>query len=173
MQTFTRGITLPLLRPMPIPTPVDVAWYNIIGQIETLSHRLQARNWKVEENYLFWMPWLQVEVCIPIGFIFDGASVPRALWSFMAPTGIMFLPGLFHDFGYRYNCWLDRNYKPIFDGAGQKFFDEQIRRLGIYCNNATTASNTVYASLKMFGFIAWNERREENCQISIDFPVKK
>lgn len=172
MDTFDTWLKMPLLRPCPIPTPKPIDWYDVKGHLELASYRSETRNWRIEEDFLFFIPWLNTQVCIPGGFVFDGASIPRPLWSVMSPTGIMFIPGLFHDFGYRYNCFIDKNYKPVFVNSGQKFFDEQIRDLGIHCNDATTASYVTYSALRAFGFAAWNERRKEGCKIEVDFPQK-
>ncbi len=172
MNTLDTWLKMPLLRPVPIPTPVPVPWYDIKGKMELLSYRMETRSWRIETDYLFFIPWLNVEVCIPGGFIFDGASIPRILWSMMAPTGIMFITGLFHDFGYRYDCWLDRNYKPLFVGAGQSFFDDNFKKIGIYTNDAQFLSNTAGMTLQAFGFIVWNERRKEGNHVDIDFPYK-
>jgi hypothetical protein len=115
---------------------------------------------------------LNVEVCIPEGFIFDGASVPRPLWAIMSPTGLMFIAGMFHDFGYRYNCWIDKNYNPLFVGAGQRFFDTNFKKIGIYTNDATFISNTAGLTLDMFGFIAWGGARKRDMKVEFDYPVK-
>jgi hypothetical protein len=172
MNTYDTWLKMPLMRPVPIPTPKSVKWYDVVGQIKMASYRMETRNWRIETDYLFFIPWLNVEVCIPGGFVFDGASIPRPLWSFMAPTGIMFIPGLFHDFGYRYNCWLDKNYNPIFIGEGQNFFDENFKKIGIYTNDATNVSTIAWGALKVFGFIAWNSHRKEGNSVESDFPPK-
>ena len=41
---------------------------------------------------------------IPEGFLFDGASIPRPLWSLLglAPHGVMDGPALAHDFVYHH-----------------------------------------------------------------------
>ena len=172
MNTLDTWLKMPLMRPMPIATPAPVLWWDIKGRIELVSYRMRTREWRIEEDYLFFIPWLNAEVCIPGGFIFDGASIPRIFWSIMSPTGIMFITGLFHDFGYRYNCWIDRNYRPMFVDFGQGFFDDNFKKIGIYTNDATFLSNTAGTALELFGFIAWNERREQNNRVEIDYPVK-
>jgi hypothetical protein len=41
------------------------------------------------------------------GFQFDGASIPRVLWAFLNPIGLLLIPGLIHDYGYRHRqLWI-------------------------------------------------------------------
>lgn len=172
MKTYTKGITLPIMRPVPMPIPEPVPWWNLWGKTKIIFFRARPRTWEIMEDYLFYIPWLDITICIPKGFIFDGASIPRPLWPFMAPTGMMFIAGLFHDCGYRYNSWMDKDYNPIFKDAGKKFFDEQFKRMGKYINDAFATSNIAWAALYAFGFLGWKAGRKENRQISVDYPPK-
>ncbi len=45
-----------------------------------------------------------LEMCVPKGFISDGASVPRAVWtsSGLTPDGLLRAAALIHDWLYRY-----------------------------------------------------------------------
>jgi len=47
---------------------------------------------------------LEYRLIVPNNFIFDGASIPRLLWTAtgLAPHGVMDGPALPHDFGYHY-----------------------------------------------------------------------
>jgi hypothetical protein len=40
-------------------------------------------------------------VTVPAGFIFDGASVPRLLWSAFNPVGELFEASIIHDYMYK------------------------------------------------------------------------
>lgn len=174
MEVYTKGFELPLMRPVPLAIPLQVEWWNLWGKIKIVAYRAKTRKWVIVEDYLFTIPWLDnVEVCIPKGFEFDGASIPRPLWPFMSPTGLMFIPGLFHDCGYRYNSWMDKNYNPIFKDAGKYFFDENFRKMGKYINESYITSNIAWAALWIFGFLGWNAGRKDNRQMHIDYPPKK
>lgn len=172
VDTFLKGFDLPLMKPVPLPIPEPVAWWNIWGKIKNLFQRAQPRRWEIMEDYSFYVPWLNTTIWIPKGFIFDGASIPRLLWPFMAPTGVMFIAGLFHDFGYRYNSWADENNEPIYHGAGKEFFDDQIERMGTYINDITVIPNVCWFGLVIGGWKTWNTRRKENAQVQEDFPSK-
>lgn len=170
IDTFIKGVPLPLLRPVPIGIPKKTEWYDVVGKTKTVIHRSGSRHWCVEEDYIF--PWLDVEVCIPKGFIFDGASIPRAFWLVMNPTGLMFIPSIFHDCGYRYNSWIDKNYNPIFENAGRKFFDDQFKDMGIYVNESNITSPMAWTALRGFGWLGWNQGRKEDRKVRVDYTPK-
>lgn len=171
-KVYTKGFQLPLMRPMPLLIPEPVKWWNIWGGFKNMQVRAQPRSWKIEEDYILDLPWIEGIICIPKGFIFDGASVPRVLWPFMAPTGIMFIAGLYHDVGYRYNHWFDENYNPVYVDAGRRFFDSEFEKIGSYVNDATFTPNVAWGGLWAFGFFAWNTRQKEGHDASVDFPPK-
>jgi hypothetical protein len=170
MEIKTMGIQMPIMSPVPIPTPVGVSWWNVLQQLKVLQLRATPRKWLIEEDYYLKFPWLDEIICIPKGFIFDGASIPRPLWSFISPTGVMFIPGLFHDFGYRYQCFLTEGYKPIYIGETKEFFDYNFKKMGIYLNNATIIAPITWFALVVFGFVTWISKRIDNRSVDIDFP---
>lgn len=54
--------------------------------------------WRLEEDYT-----VQdgiVEICVPEGFIFDLASIPRVLWSVLPPWSLSIAAPLVHDYLY-------------------------------------------------------------------------
>lgn len=171
-ETYTKGIFLPIMRPLPLEIPEPVKWWNLWGGFKNVMVRSKPRSWEIMEDYLLTVPWYDIPLCVPAGFIFDGASVPRVLWPFMSPTGIMFLAGLYHDLGYRYNCWFDENYNQIEVEAGRSFFDSEFEKIGTYVNDATVTPNVAWAGLKVGGMFAWNKRRKEGHNATLDFPVK-
>ena len=73
-------------------------------------------------------------VLIPKGFVFDGASIPRLLWFFLSPTGLLLIPGLIHDFGYRYDyIWVvgeDGRICKQDQAMGQDYWDEVFYSVG-------------------------------------------
>jgi hypothetical protein len=171
-ETYTKGIVLPIMRPVPLPIPQPVKWYNIWGGLKNLGARFKPRQWEIMEDYELKVPWHERPLCCPKGFIFDGASVPRVFWPIMSPTGTMFLAGLFHDVGYRYNCWFDINYNQRQIDAGKSFFDSQFEQIGTFVNDANVAPNIAWFGLVIGGWLSWNGRRKEGHDASVDFPPK-
>lgn len=62
-------------------------------------------------------------VSVPKGFTTDFASVPRAFWSWMPPTGRYGLPALVHDWHY-WDQGVDRQ-------AADQFFEDNLANAGV------------------------------------------
>lgn len=88
---------------------------------------------------------------VPAGFVFDGASVPRAPFTFWAAGGRAFPASIIHDFLYRAPWWTDR---PLAD----KIFYEITRcsqpEYGIEPEPLLIAW-AMYDALVIFGEVAW------------------
>jgi len=153
---------MPEMRPVIIPTK-GLSWDK-----RFFTH-FQTRKWEITEDYYLYVPSLGEILFIPKGFVFDGASVPRIFWPIMNPTGILLIGGLFHDFGYRYDCFLNGTGRIIHEGAGQKFFDKQIKDINIYINDVHSMNTVAWAILRVFGFLAWRGRRKEGHDLLADF----
>jgi len=82
-------IDMPILRPVPILTKGLSLW----KRMGVWRHT--TRKWEVMEDWNF-----DELFYVPKGFIFDGASVPRYLWWFLSPVGLLLIPGLIHDGAY-------------------------------------------------------------------------
>ena len=61
----------------------------------------EVRKWELMENWYFTLND-DVQIVINKGFVFDGASIPRPLWAFLSPVGLLLIPGLIHDYGYKF-----------------------------------------------------------------------
>lgn len=160
-----KGFSMPSMKPVPILTH-NISWWDKICQ------EFAPRKWMVDEEYQLYVPFLDEILVIPGGFIFDGASIPRVLWPVMSPTGILFLPGLFHDFAYRYNCYMTSEYKLIHQKQGRDFFDGNFKKMSEWINDVPTAEYSSWAALRAFGWIAWNNARKngETVKVYQDFP---
>ena len=143
---------MPILRPLPIPTKgvnfIKRAWrwFTII------------RKWEVVEPYHFL--FRGVQLLIPKGFVFDGASIPRPFWAVLSPTGLLLIPGLFHDFGYRYDYLLVGEDKKWNEGAGKGFWDKLFREMGEEVNGVHFANWVAWAALGVGGWAAWFNKRK-------------
>ena len=61
-----------------------------------------TRRWRFSKNWYFRLlsgEWIK----IPEGFELDGASIPKPFRSLLSPTGILFVGGCFHDYGYMHD----------------------------------------------------------------------
>ncbi len=127
------------------------------------------RSFEITEDYYFKMTWLpdQPIIKIPSGFIFNGASIPRPFWSFLTPTGILFLPALFHDFGYTYDTWMTLEGNVCAGAEGQEFFDDQFREISKIINGLPILSGIAWWILRKFGGFAWDKNREFDFAVAI------
>ena len=73
----------------------------------------RTRRWCVEQDWFYKLD--ESRYLIPVGFVFDGASVPRVFRSCRGPTGVLLLAALIHDWGYHHASLA----RCLEDGAGQ------------------------------------------------------
>lgn len=80
-------------------------------------------------------------VCVPRGFETDGASIPRAFWSLLAPFGPYFEAAVIHDFLYSpYNDEYSRE-------ESDMIFEDAMEDLGVRWLTRTT----IYHAVRLFG----------------------
>ena len=130
-------IEMPILRPVPIPTK-GLSFWKRIG-----VWRHTTRKWEVMED------WSYPGFCIPKGFIFDGASVPRCLWWFLSPVGLLLIPGLVHDWGYKNDSWNDRD-----------IVDMLFRQVIKEVTDTTIIPWIAYFAVRLGGWKAWRRHRK-------------
>jgi len=138
------SIEMPILRPVPIPTKGLGFWQ----RIKVWRHT--TRKWEVMEDWDY--PGFGT---IPKGFVFDGASIPRPLWWFLSPVGLLLIPGLIHDWGYRENP----------GGAGpndRKLWDMFFRQIIKEVTDTTIIPWIAYFAVRIGGWKAWKEHRKND-----------
>ena len=148
---------MPILRPIPIPTKGVNAFKRAWRWFTTI------RKWEVVEDYYFWFNGCHL--FIPRGFIFDGASIPRVFWSILSPTGLLLIPGLFHDYGYRYDyLWemLPEGPKKYMPAAGKAYWDKMFLQIGEEVNEVHFANGVAWLALKLCGWVSWYSKRKSN-----------
>lgn len=156
---------MPILQPIPIRTKN----HNILVRIYRWVTSI--RQWEVVEDWRYELPD-KVTVVIPKGFIFDGASIPRPLWFLLSPTGLLLIPGLIHDFAYRYDyLWvvdtdnIENNsvcsykYKEC---SGQWCWDGLFREIGVNVNGMAIIDTLASVMLFLMGWISWRSNRKRN-----------
>lgn len=151
----TIEIILPSLSPVPLFS-VGASWW------ECIQSWPKRRKWRLNKDYCLFIPGLNIWVKFPIGFVFDGASIPRTLSVFLSPTGILFISALVHDFGYRYNCLLDVGGNVIMKDIGKENLDIIFRDLAIFINRLKVLDNIAWLAVYLFGKTAWEKCRKKN-----------
>jgi hypothetical protein len=88
------------------------------------------------------------EVTVPIGFVTDFASIPRAFWSALPPDGRYTWPAIVHDYLY----WTQMRSKEDAD----MIFKFGMEDLGV----GTVVSNLIYNAVHSFGSYAWRKNAQ-------------
>jgi Protein of unknown function (DUF1353) len=76
--------------------PVDISGSRLPPPILTY---LGGRHWRLEASYTYHDG--PTAITVPAGYRFDLSSVPRALWSVIAPFELSIVAPLLHDFLYQ------------------------------------------------------------------------
>lgn len=152
LDVFGRPVEMPVLIPIPIPTR-GLPWYQAIYNV--LFHR---RDFLLGEDFFYRLPTGE-DVCIPKGFQFDGASVPRILWSILNPVGILLIPGLLHDYAYRYQHLPGPDNLSVVEYETRREADAMFLEVCLVTNGMPTLNLIVSALQKTFGWIGWNKHR--------------
>ena len=148
---------MPALKPIPIPTKNQ----------KTPIHKLvvfitEVRRWEVVENWHYKLTD-DVELVIPKGFRFDGASIPRPFWAILSPTGLLLISGLLHDYGYMYDqLWQvgPRSVAiPYQKGAGKDFWDNLFKDVGKEVNGFFLINAIAWLAVAVGGSETWNKHR--------------
>ena len=148
---------MPHMKPITIPTAGKGFW----GAIKMWL--LGVRTWEISKD---WNYSLNGEnYVIPKGFVFDGASVPKFLASWLSPTGVLLVGGLVHDYAYKYQTLLKKNKKDTMGVINQKKADEIFRDVNIEINGFFLMNVLAYWSLRLGGFAAWNKHRKVGAKI--------
>jgi hypothetical protein len=147
---------MPNMRPIRIPTDGRGFWKAIWCWF------WEVRNWEVAEDFHFEVNG--EEYVIPKGFVFDGASVPKFLASWLSPVGILLMGGLVHDYAYKYTVLLKKGKKKTSAPMTQKEADKLFRDINIEQNGIHVLNYAAYYALRLGGFVAWNGHRKVNAK---------
>ena len=150
---------MPKLKPIAIPTAGKGFWGAIWMWLTGV------RTWEVAEDWTFKIDgsWYVV----PSGFVFDGASIPKFLHTWLSPTGVLLMVGLVHDYAYKYATLLKISKKKTMGTFTQKKADEIFRDINIEQNGFHLLNKLAYWALRIGGFVAWNGHRKVNAKIKL------
>ncbi len=159
-----RGINMKLDQmPKLRPIPINTAGKSFVGSVKTWLFK--PRKWELLENWFYTLPNGRV-IMIPKGFILDGASIPRIFWNILNPVGILLIPALPHDYGYKYDCiWTiteDGTPTLMWNGAGKSWWDKLFRDMALEVNGIKAVAMVAYNAVRFGAFLTWRKYRKEN-----------
>jgi hypothetical protein len=147
---------MPDMRPIKIPTASKGFWGAIWMWMTGVRHWEVSKDWNFEVNGQAYV--------IPKGFLFDGASVPKYLASWLSPIGVLLIGGLIHDYMYKYETLLHKGKKTTCKTYTQKEADELFRDINIEQNGFHILNWLAYYALRLGGWVAWRGHRKVNSQ---------
>jgi len=147
----------PLMKPLRIATK-DKGFFKMI-----LMWLLGVRHWEIAKDFEYELNGNKY--VIPAGFIFDGASIPKFLHTFLSPVGVLLIGGLVHDYAYKYAALNPKGKKDALLLLDQKKSDQIFRDINIEINGFYFMNYLAYWSLRLGGFMAWNKHRKVNAKI--------
>ena len=147
----------PLMKPLRIATK-GKGFFKMI-----LMWLLGVRHWEIAKDFEYELNGNKY--VIPAGFIFDGASIPKFLHTFLSPVGVLLIGGLVHDYAYKYAALKPKSKKDAVLLLDQKKSDQIFRDINIEINGFYFMNYLAYWSLRLGGFMAWNKHRKVNAKI--------
>jgi hypothetical protein len=149
---------MPHMQPITIPTK-DKGFFGAV-----LLWILTVRTWKVSRDFKYKLDGQ--DYIIPEGFVFDGASVPKFLASFLSPVGVLLIGGLVHDYAYKFSALRKVGAKKgeilLLDKSEA---DRIFRDINIEVNGFHLLNYLTYWTLRAFGFLAWRKHRKVNAKM--------
>ena len=123
------------------------------------------RKWQLLQNWHFKLE-NGIEIVLHEDFTFDGASILRIFWFLLSPVGLLLIPGLIHDYGYRYDQIWQKNangeIEPYMKEAGRKAWDDHFRTVGLQVNGFAGIDFIAWLGLRIGGCFAWHKHRQTN-----------
>lgn len=148
---------MPSLRPIPIKTK-NVSFFKAVWTWMT-----ERRKWEFRENWKYELS-NNTTILIERGYIFDGASIPKVFWWLFSPTGILFIPSVFHDYAYTHGYLMSKRedrYSEWGLGSPRIFWDELFKTIADNVNGMAIINNFINIVIFLFAGFAW-----DNCQKS-------
>ncbi len=150
---------MPKLTPVPIPTK------NRRFLMRMLVWFFEVRKWELSQHWSFRLED-RTEIVLPKGFRFDGASIPRPFWAILSPIGLLLIPGLIHDYGYKYDqLWMKGENNEILEfkkGKGKSYWDKLFLEVGKQVNGFAPIDRIAWLGVVLGGGGAWKKHRNTN-----------
>lgn len=138
--------------------------------------RTGRRHFRFNKEWIVWVEYLQIWVKIPEGFVFDGASVPKAFHSFINSIDAMFYGSILHDFIYRtdqlifcdddhFGDWI------LLEDIGKVKADNILFQFSKQMEGIVLPNAVGYGVLAVLGWIAWGKARYKDLHLVTSNPI--
>jgi hypothetical protein len=106
-----------------------------------------------KDAYRLVEPFCYKEICVPMGFVFDGASIPRFLWTLsgLTPDGLHRAAALIHDYLYHHKGKIPNSKVEYTRREADSIFRELLTRS---CINSLNVRR-MYWAVRLFGYFYW------------------
>lgn len=126
---------------------------------------MDGRKWEVRAPFEFHLDHLgsNERVVIPVGFITDFASIPRALWRVLPPTGQYGKAAVIHDWLYQYRI-VTVLWPQVDKAVGARLVEraeaDHILLEGMQALEVGWLTrSTIYSGVRAGGWHSWNKYR--------------
>lgn len=151
---------------------------NLNGENDLLRFihwRINRRHFKMRADWVVWVEHLNLWVKIPAGFVFDGASVPKAFHSILNAVDAIFYGSILHDFIYRTNQLIvctDEDYGNwyIKENITREVADKIMFDFSNQMEGNVVPSSIAFRVLKTCGWVTWNSLRKKNYRLLTAYP---
>jgi len=130
-----------------VPNTRDEDWY--VRGYKWFTRKVE---YQITEDYFFYVPFLDVTLLLPEGFIFDGASIPKFLWPIIAPVDVLLITAAFHDFAYKYRTYLTSDGALYLADKDKKVYDTIFKDISLYTNGLKFTSSMAYYAVCVWAF---------------------
>lgn len=117
---------------------------------------VDGRNWIVHEDFTYFDEEYGDEgwfITVPAGFVTDFASIPRALWVWLPPTGKYGKAAVIHDYLYRTG---EANGEAVTKDYADAVFRRAMEELGV----GRVRRTLMWLAVSVFGRGIWKQRRD-------------
>ncbi len=172
--TITKEFVAPLLRPKTFKR--NIKWWQRIWKWRTTR-----RNWRLQEDWIYWDDTLKLFIKIPDRFTFDGASVPKFFQSIVSAIDGLFYGSIPHDFIYRFDQLIvcpedeDGNCSEIWylkDDIGKLAADKMLLYLPKQIENRLIPNSIAYGIINIFGIFSWENHRKDGYKLISPYPSR-
>ena len=103
----------------------------------------------------------EIEIAVPVGFVTDGASVPRIFWNIFSPFGVYFPAALIHDFLYSKSS--NQQHEGLTRKQSDQIFLGAMQELGV----GWLTRRTIYRAVRIGGWASFKKKPTDMTQSKI------